>query len=234
MGWSASTPKEKTEIVKNGFDILIKSAFVMLIAACIFIPDFIKKASKFTGLNVVALASGKLEPYAEKIEQLNQQLAETTSIVEIQKKAIDTARANNPQNFNDGFSAADSSRLSQTLSRVIARNETVLKSSSELASQTPVEMSSSISWGVVSGGDKTREGAADEINWLKARGYSTTLFQRQGWFRTVALFPTRTAAYDALGAIRQRNATAYAVDIAKWCPGRVTGAAFDTCPGDGN
>ena len=226
MSWSTSTSKEKTEITKNALDIFVRLSLALFIAACVIIPDFIKKASRYTGLNIVALASGKFEAYAEEIVSLQQQLRDTT--------AIATTQAEEISQFQRGQSSPTTtqSTINPTLKSIIERNDDALARSSALLRQAPLTASDGGQWGVVAGGDRDVASAKDEITKLREKGYTPRLFKRQDWFRTVALFKSREEAYAALQQIRTQNRTAYPVDLLKWCPDRKTGAEFDTCPAD--
>ncbi len=93
--------------------------------------------------------------------------------------------------------------------------------------------SGSTSWGIVFGGDSTLDAAQYEISRAKKAGFAnTTLFLRQGYYRSVVLFESREAAVARLGDIQKLRAGAYIVNMEKWCPVKPNmNEAYQTCNG---
>jgi hypothetical protein len=72
-------------------------------------------------------------------------------------------------------------------------------------------------YGIVVSADKRDDLAEYEVSQLQRRNLPVFIYERQGFIRTVAHFPSRAAADANLDAIHSYRKTAYIVDLSKWC-----------------
>lgn len=78
------------------------------------------------------------------------------------------------------------------------------------------------SWIAIFGADRTLPAAEFEYNTLIAAGYQGALLQRDGFYRTVAVFPSRSEAAAALPALaRVMRREGYVREFNAWCPGAI-------------
>lgn len=74
-------------------------------------------------------------------------------------------------------------------------------------------------WGIVFGADKTKAEAEWEVRKAeKSFQFNYQIFLRDGSYRSVALYNSRSAAEEGLGKLKTLRQDAYLVDIGKWCP----------------
>lgn len=231
-GWDTASAKEKTEIARNVIDIAIKGVAATFVILCLAVPGFLIGVSRWTGFDLAALYKGELKPYVEKIEQLQQQLADTTAVAKAVEQSGRVTTSSAPPaaggSIISGGTPAGVPSIG-ALRQMIERNESTLAEAAAVARDAPVTSTPGTPWGVVAGGDRTEAQARDELDWLRANGFQPTLFLRDGWYRSVAIFAGRDAAYAALPKIRQHNGSAYPVEVARWCPGPTVRPTMTEC-----
>jgi hypothetical protein len=92
------------------------------------------------------------------------------------------------------------------------------------------QVAGSSSWAIVLGGDRTLAEAQAEARAFGQLGLpNTTIYLRQGSYRTVAAFGGREEAVRALEIARQRRKDAYVVDLSRWCSARTPLAGYLGC-----
>ncbi len=83
-----------------------------------------------------------------------------------------------------------------------------------------INLASKSPWGIVTGFDRTPDGARDEVKRAQRAGFEAQVYFRQNIYRTVIHFPNKEAAQAKLPDVRgQIRADAYPVQIETWCPG---------------
>ncbi|MGE0418552.1 MAG: hypothetical protein AB7O80_17260 [Acetobacteraceae bacterium] len=83
----------------------------------------------------------------------------------------------------------------------------------------PSQASTGMVFGIVYGADQTVDAAMTEVrNAMKLSKAPMVLLKRQGWFRSLAVFPTRDAATGELPAFSRFRNGSYVVDLRTWCP----------------
>lgn len=114
--------------------------------------------------------------------------------------------------------------------------ESTLADKSKVIERSAASIAPKVSlWGVVFGGDVSREAAENEIRRAqRLRVANLSIYSRQRSFRSVAEYESQEAATSAATLLRQINAGAYVVELGRWCPGatRTEGAngyAFIEC-----
>lgn len=86
-------------------------------------------------------------------------------------------------------------------------------------------------WGVVFGGDTTLEAARHEVTvTAKAMGIGEgQIFRRQGSYRSVGVYVSRSEAEDALGRAKAVRSSAYVVNMSTWCPSSEPRTGYFEC-----
>ncbi len=86
----------------------------------------------------------------------------------------------------------------------------------------PPAAAGAVPWVIVFGADRARAATEDELKRARQRGLPGRLviYQRQGWFRSIAEFPDRGAAQAALPAYRSLREGVFAWRADDWCPNR--------------
>ena len=230
MGWLASVSKEKTEIIKNLFDIFMKFVLVTLIIFCIAWKGFIETASDYTGIDIFAAAGGKIQKYSknadQKVVELTSRIDDLNVDLKQAKLLIEKLTPTAPATV-----ALDASRLQTSLAESVTKNDIVLRSAAEFTRQAPIATTQhqTGSWGVLAGSDRSFIDTGTESDALKKLGFTPRIFLRLGWYRTVAQFESRDAAALALPLIPQRRNDAYIIELEKWCVNRTSTEAYITC-----
>jgi hypothetical protein len=227
MGWSESTSKEKTEIIKNGFDIFVKFTVTSLILACMIFPKFITVASEYTGIDI--FSSTGVKPYDKKTDEksieLQAKLDDNNNLLKNIEKNIANILVPNPL----PAARTEVAQIQQSIATAVTGNSALLKSAAELTRQAPNTSRAMGTWAVLAGSDRKFEDTGSETRWMKQNGFSPYVYLRLGWYRTVVSFESREAAAAALPDIQRRRPDAYIIDFEKWCPNRTKGTDFDTC-----
>ena len=111
-------------------------------------------------------------------------------------------------------SVATAQRSAGAIESTLAANREVIeRSAASIAPRTSL-------WGVVFGGDVSKEAAENEIKRAqRLRVANLGIYSRQRSFRSVAEFDSQEAAMSAAIRLRQINAGAYVVELGRWCPG---------------
>lgn len=119
---------------------------------------------------------------------------------------------------------AVTSDLSGQLNQAIRSLEDAQQAVGTRAEAPPAERS----WIAIFGADRTVAAADDEYVALTAAGYDGALLWREGFYRTVAFFPSRSealSALPALAAVMRREG--YVREFNSWCPGARASAEDD-------
>jgi hypothetical protein len=88
-----------------------------------------------------------------------------------------------------------------------------------------------VTWGVVYGGDKLREGAQYEVDTIAPKfGLpNAAIYHRRGSYRSVATTTSRLEAEQLLVKAKSRRPDAYIVNMDTWCPSRVEERGIFLC-----
>lgn len=234
--------KETSETIKNWIDILKSIAAFVLLGALLFLVscdrESLKKifqdigVSKISGPGVeIAIGASDALPRTEaalkdaqsQLGRLQRQYSTAISALKQVQDELTASKAAIPAETRQEVAAVlqrapatirASERTAETLDQAQARTRSAI-------ARLPGSGDSSLGYGVVFGGDKSEVGARDQLNRAKGLPGDPRLFRRQGYYRSVLVFPNRDSANAALPRIKAINsysADAYVVTIASWCP----------------
>jgi hypothetical protein len=97
-----------------------------------------------------------------------------------------------------------------------AANATLRNNAAILQESSAQVVSRPSFWGIIFGGDVSRRDAQDEI--ARAKGApDLAIYRKQGSYRSVAVFDSRSAADDWLPRLKKINPGAYVVVLDRWC-----------------
>ncbi|MBD1547124.1 hypothetical protein [Roseibium aggregatum] len=97
---------------------------------------------------------------------------------------------------------------------------TAIRQSEQTVTVTPSQGAAITQWAVVFGADKDKTSALHEIARVKPDYPGAFLAERDGWLRSIVLFPDRANADSAADGISQAvGRTAYVRNFGDWCPG---------------
>jgi hypothetical protein len=129
----------------------------------------------------------------------------------------------------DQLVAANTSvrRLAEETQSTVAR---AIDDAAPLVQQAQTQVGSG-DWGVVFSGDVTLPAAQYEAKTIapSLNLARTTIYKRQGMFRTVAIATTRAEADDMLPRARRRRTAAYIVRMSSWCPNPQARDGYQEC-----
>lgn len=109
--------------------------------------------------------------------------------------------------------------------------KTALINSTSLPSVTKTTDDVNSTFGVVFGADKTIDEANYEVS-VKAKKIgvdNAQIFLRSGLYRSVAVYPSRAEAEEALGKLKQLRQDSFVVDMTKWCPNTTRQSQYFEC-----
>ena len=106
-----------------------------------------------------------------------------------------------------------SSRVEDSVASTIASN-------APLVEKVQNSVDTSTRWGIVFSGDTKLDAAKYEVETVapKLGIPNTSIYFRQGSFRTVSVVGSKTEALQVLPKAKQRRADAYIVNMSTWCP----------------
>jgi hypothetical protein len=110
--------------------------------------------------------------------------------------------------------------------------EVVQTTSTDATILAAVEQATSVVQGhptaIVAGADRTLVEAQTEVARIKALGFSASIVERNGWFRTVVPVQDSATSAEVLKSLRSSiRPGAYGVDLKKWCGPNATGEACE-------
>lgn len=147
------------------------------------------------------------------------------SLLDDTKKQLDAANEKLKQTSSGPVASAErlTAQIKETTvyaAEQVRRSDAVTEAATEVVQQQQPAASAGVGFGIVFGADSSPEAAMDEVRKVKKATPSPImfLFKRQGWWRSAAYFGTRSAADDAVQAVKNVKPDAFVVDISKWCP----------------
>jgi len=182
-------------------------------------------------LNEVDLGVAKFkvaQKASESAGDAAQRLAETNKTIQSVKEQVSTLAGQT----TSSEAKTDLARLDSTLKQLLDSttsaeqdlNASLAAQASVIQKASPSEVTDSGSWGIVISGDKKLDpDAKDEVAKATNAGFSNVkIYDRQNWLRTVVEFSSFADAQAALPQLRAipNHASAYLVNMAKWCPTR--------------
>lgn len=175
------------------------------------IPDLIAKLRQ-AGENLTA-ENNNLKTSVQKLQAL----------FDDTKKQLDEANAKLERSSESPVPSGDlTAQIKATTdfaAEQVRRSEEVAAAATEVIQQEQPEMSAGVGFGIVFGADGSTEDAMTEARKVKkVADNPIILFKRQRWWRSAVYFGTRSAADDAIQAVKNVKPDAYIVDISKWCP----------------
>ena len=165
------------------------------------------------------LANGRLRTQTIQLQQSQQALVrlQATATTPQQARQIDRLLTANLK------LSAQNMQARQQVTAKIASTQAVAQSARDVTGADR-------GWAVVMGADRNLDEASYEVKLAIARGMpGVTLYHRQGYFRTVALAPTKQAAEALLPQARARSLRAYVVRMDSWCPNRDIREGYTAC-----
>lgn len=234
--------RETSETVKNWIDILKSLVAFLLVGLLLFLVGCDRERlkamaqdmgiSEISGPGVkVALATSS-DALPRNEAALKEAQAQIRTLREGYSRAVNALR----QVQQEPSATAIPPGAKQAVAAILERAPETLQSSQRTAAvlseardrtstaiaQLPGAGDSSLGYGVVFGGDRKEDEARDQLNRAQGLPGNPQLFRRQGFYRSVVMFPTReaaTAALPRIKAINRYSADAYIVTLASWCPG---------------
>lgn len=214
--------KEKIEALKLGLQVIVYCALIVLIGSLFVKPEFTAKrtgdffkAFQAHDINIKIAALG-FNISAQEVKELVQQ---TAVLDQAQVAASCLADGD-----CDQAQQRDLAKILQVSKVEEYLTPPVVVSDDDGLNSAIVTRDDSRDWVIVTGADRTEEAARDEVNRIAplAQVPDTGLIRRDGWYRTVAFFPTAEAAEAAVEAVRRaaRSDAVYVRSTQIWCEGR--------------
>ena len=125
----------------------------------------------------------------------------------------------------------ENNKLKQASAKVEASVQVTIASNAVLVEKAQTSSGATLQWGVVYGGDTDLAAAQYEVE-TAAKKYgltNTSIFFRQGSFRSVATAADRSDAEQLLFKAKNRRSDAYIVNLNTWCPNRTAKAGYTEC-----
>lgn len=236
--WIA-TGKDVLALSRDGVLVLL---FLMLLVMPGVIGDRLSRAGFEEGSLMGFKWKNKAQDYGAEVIRLKQGLEAANrqvilQSVQLRNTSAELARlratASSPQQ------AADLDRLGKANQRVAQESiATSTRLSDQLRASQPVvldareTLGAATPWAVVMGADPTLAEAQVESRRAVLRGLPNVgIYLRQGYFRTVALAPTKAAADKLLPNARVRTRDAYVVRFDRWCAKREAVEGYSRCLG---
>jgi hypothetical protein len=109
----------------------------------------------------------------------------------------------------------------QSADRATEQVKTASASAAVAISDLPGARNTGAGFGIVFGGHRNNDSASRHLDLGRNLGGGLHLFLRSGIYRSVAVFPSRQAAYAAVPGYRRLPSAsgAYVVNLGSWCPG---------------
>lgn len=161
------------------------------------------------GSAVNSKAQAQLKAASDLLSQLNVCFTSQTKLMECAKdKNLLEQLVSQEKNLQQFQVIA--SKTSTAIDRTLQANASVIN-------QSQLVVGASL-WGVVFGGDVSKEAAEDEIKKAEKMGISgLTIYHRQNSYRSLAVFDSHDTAKDAQSRLKQINRGAYVVAVDRWC-----------------
>lgn len=114
----------------------------------------------------------------------------------------------------------ENKKLKVASARVEANVQSTIAGNAALVEKAQTSSLIVVKWGVVYGGDTDLISAQYEIGTIAKKFdlTNTTVFFRQGLFRSVAIASNRSEAEQLLFKAKNRRSDSYIVNLGKWCP----------------
>lgn len=235
--------KESSETIKNWIDIFKAITALIILAALLYLFGCDRQRLKTMadelgverlsgpGVEIALSASSDALPRSQAaLQQAHAQIRllqgryanAVGTLQEVQRQLAASNAALAPEAQQSVATvlqrAPETLRASQRTALVLGEAQT--RTDSAIA-QLPGSGDSSLGYGVVFGGDRDESEARTQLNFARGLPGLARLFRRQGYYRSVVVYPTRDAAAGALPRIRALNrysTDAYLVTLASWCP----------------
>lgn len=153
----------------------------------------------------------------DRIKELAQQISTTGNAA--QQRAAREIKDNAELVASQLKSSIDSSRILQD----------------KVVENSPWQLTSSGTYGIVVSADRVKQNAEYEVQQLKKRNFNVAVYDRQGFFRTVALIGNPDDASKQLPQIQSYRPTAYIINLDHFCSNKkdaqtqIGGAPVFTC-----
>jgi hypothetical protein len=222
------TAQSTITAVKDSVGIVRELAIIAAIVLVVLDPGLLvkwaksaneegKRAGAKTTEVSLGLAKFAFDNSTEQAAKLEAALKANEALKKNAEQLISTART--PQTVasaKEVLHTADS--LSVSLQAGISSAKTAALAQDQIIQDAPAKSTGPGAYGIVVSADKQNDAADYEVQQLKLRGFlDVAFYERQGFLRTVARFPDKSAADDALPEIQKYRRTAYMINLGKWC-----------------
>jgi len=122
-------------------------------------------------------------------------------------------------------------QLIVTSSKVEDSVASTIESNAPLIEQVQNTSDTKAKWGIVFSGDPTLDAAKYEVEVIapKLKIPNSSIYYRQGSYRSVSVVASRTEAQQVLPNAKQRRSDAYIVNMTNWCSNSNDKGAYKEC-----
>ena len=213
--------------VKDVLGIVREAAIIIVVAVVAIYPGILaywakalNEQSKGHGAKStevdVGIAKITFENATDQVVALSEAAKANAQVQNLAQQLLQTASPQNAQRAKE--IAAASSSVDSKLQSSLASAKNVQLAQDRVIQDAPGMATGSGSYGIVVSADKKDDLAAYEVQQLKRRNFNVVIYDRQGFLRTVALFPDADAANQSLKTIQQYRDGAYLINVSRWCP----------------
>lgn len=168
----------------------------------------------------LAASTARLQDANQVMEQYQQELEDLKNSVNTLTESpnLDEETKAKVIKINDQVEKTyDASRMARVnIEDNITQQKQILNDIRQEQSLPPTPVSGQ--WSVVAGADKDIDAALYEVNKLKEQGYGVVqLWLRDGWYRTVIIFESRSIAERNLKKLQRFRESAFIANLNEWC-----------------
>ncbi|WP_346894130.1 hypothetical protein [uncultured Roseibium sp.] len=218
--------KDYSEVISSVATTVLLVLLVAFLTGVFFFPEKLS-ATVFNRLERAGLKVKELAIAGWKLEVIEREKVIQKNVDEL---AIANAEIERLENLLPPDLRTNAAEGATTVSSQISN---AIRQSEQTVTVSPSQGTATTQWAVVFGADKDKASALHEIARIKPDYPGAFLAERDGWLRSLVLFPERAEAATAADGISQTvRRTAYIRNFEDWCPGapaNPTPASTVTC-----
>jgi pyruvate/2-oxoglutarate dehydrogenase complex dihydrolipoamide acyltransferase (E2) component len=234
--------RDYPETAKSLFDVIRQLLIIGILVSLVVFPSFVGLTLERMGIQEADIWGWKWKRnFVNTDKTLVEMQAENRDLIQKLQRANDTLAlqtkllAGSQGETASPREAEARPAIVEEAKRVVEQNTEALtraKTAAQSAQQTIVANSPLIAraqelgyvgtsqFGIVIGSDVTEAAARDELKRAQAANLDPAkIFERQGWYATVVMFPNRDAATSNLATVQDKakRPDAFVVDLSNWC-----------------
>lgn len=205
--------KDYSEAVSSVATTLLLVLLVAFLTGVFFFPEKLS-ATVFNRLERAGLKVKELAIAGWKLEVIERDKVIQSNVddLAIAKAEIERLQKLIPPDMQAGNR--------ESADNVANQINTAIRQSEQTVTLTPSQDTAVTQWAVVFGADRDKASALQEIARVNPDYPGAFLAERDGWLRSLVVFPDRTEADTAADGISQAlGRTAYVRNFQDWCPG---------------